>query len=88
MSFLHDIFLGQVSNEQVVPCNYRAEIYSGEYAYFENVKGLKSFSDNKVELFLKRGVITVTGRNLFLKKYGAGDVCIGGDVNGFKVDGD
>lgn len=85
MGFLQDLLFGTVSSEQVAPCNYRAEIVSDRYAYLENVKGIKSFDDDKVELFLKKGTITVTGKRLFLKKYGAGDVCIGGEIEGFFI---
>lgn len=85
MGFLQDLLFGTVSSEQVAPCNYRAEIVSDRYAYIENVKGIKSFDDDKVELFLKKGTITVTGKKLFLKKYGTGDVCIGGEIEGFFI---
>ncbi|MBS1455544.1 MAG: hypothetical protein HP008_00555 [Clostridia bacterium] len=54
MGFLQDLLFGTVSSEQVAPCNYRAEIISDRYAYIENVKGIKSFDEDRVELFLKR----------------------------------
>ncbi len=85
MGFLDDVFFGAVSTETVSPCDYRVEIFSGKYAYFENILGIKSFSSEKIELKIKKGYISVAGEGLCVKKYGLGDICIGGTVTEFKV---
>ncbi len=63
---------------------YKAVIAEG-YGYFENVKGIKSYKEDEVVLFLKKGELVVRGENLALKKYGLGDAVIVGKIDGFDV---
>lgn len=45
---------------------YRA-VVAENYAYFENVKGIKSYKEDEIVLFLKKGEMSVRGERLALK---------------------
>ena len=57
---------------------YKAVI-AESYGYFENIKGIKSYSEEEIVLFLKKG------EQLTLKKFGLGDAVIVGKIDGFEV---
>ncbi len=59
---------------------FKATLFGNKAIYFENVKELKSFSQQKVELRLKEGEISVEGEGLCIKKYCIGDVAITGRI--------
>ncbi len=49
--------------------------------YFENICGIRSYSPEEITLSIKRGGITVRGKELYIKKYCAGDVVICGKIS-------
>ena len=63
---------------------YRA-VVAENYAYFKNVKGIKSYKEDEIVLFLKKGEMCVRGERLALKKFGLGDVVIVGKIDAFDV---
>lgn len=63
---------------------YKAVI-AESYGYFENIKGIKSYSEEEIVLFLKKGELSVRGEKLTLKKFGLGDAVIVGKIDGFEV---
>ena len=48
--------------------------------YFENVKGVVSYSDTEIVLKTKPCRIVIKGENLFIKKYCEGDISICGKI--------
>ena len=49
--------------------------------YFQNVKRITEFSQEKIVLRGKKGIVSVEGKNLSIGKYYAGDVAIKGDID-------
>ena len=52
--------------------------------YFENVSHIVSYSEDQIVLAFKGAVVTVSGRNLYIKKYCEGDAAICGKIIGLK----
>lgn len=59
---------------------FRAVLFGEDALYLEGVRSIKSYSENKVELRLGKGGLTVLGEGLFIKKYCAGDLAVCGKV--------
>lgn len=58
----------------------------GEYAaYFENVSGIKQFSNQEIIFYVKKGEICVSGENLYVKKFYQGDLVISGEIKKVEV---
>lgn len=55
-------------------------VLDGQGGYFQNVKRISEFSPERIVLRGKKGAVKVEGKNLFLKKYYAGDVAVGGEI--------
>ena len=55
-------------------------LFAGRCGYFENVRGIASFSDTAVELLLKRGEVHIGGKGLHVARYGSGDLLLKGDI--------
>lgn len=87
MDFTGNIFknLGVVA--PFTPLPYRATILGGCAGYFENVKGIKSFSKTEIILYLKKGELTVSGENLSINKFCLGDLMICGNITCVKASG-
>ena len=80
MSFLQDEFL-QVLEDS--PTGYRVTIISGKGCYIENVKKLLGFSDTEILVLVNGKVIAVSGKNLKIDGYFAGDMQISGKITSF-----
>lgn len=59
---------------------FRAVLIGEESCYLENVASVKSYSPDKIELYLKKGGLKITGENLFIKKFCAGDLAVCGKI--------
>lgn len=79
MSFIDNIkeSLGLVSIGEPL---YRAVIFGENSVYIENVKGIISYSKDRIEVLLKSGTLIIVGENLVVKKYCGGDLAICGKV--------
>lgn len=55
-------------------------IVDGKGGYFQNVKKLLEFSDDKIVFRGKKGTVCVEGQGLSLGKYFAGDATVLGDI--------
>lgn len=60
---------------------FKACLIGDNAVYLQGVKGLKSFSNESIVVFLKRGEVEIKGENLYIKKYCLGDVAICGKIN-------
>ncbi len=61
--------------------SFKAVLYGDSAGYFENISGIKSYSPDEVILSIKRGTVIVRGKDMFIKKYCAGDVVICGRIS-------
>ena len=65
--------------EDVAPA-FRVILFGETAAYVEGVKSIKSYSQDKIELFMKKGEMKITGEGLYVKKYCAGDLAVCGKI--------
>lgn len=56
-------------------------VLDGQGGYFQNVKRILEFSQEKIVLRGKKGCVCVQGKNLSIGKYYAGDVSVKGDID-------
>lgn len=59
---------------------YRAVIFGDSAVYVENVLGIISYERENIVLSVKKATITVSGNDLYIKKYCLGDVVICGEI--------
>ena len=78
MGLTEEIF--SVFGETVAPSAFRVMMFGEKAAYIEGGKSIKSYSQDKIELFLGKGELCVKGEELFVKKYCAGDVAVCGKI--------
>ena len=57
-------------------------VIDGRGGYFQNVKRLLEFSEERIILQGKKGALRIDGSRLFLGKYAAGDVAVFGEITG------
>lgn len=79
--------LKKLGIDAAAPAPYRALISGNGFSYFENIKGIKSYSAEEISLFLKRGELRVQGSGLTIEKYALGDIVIGGRITAFETAG-
>ena len=65
----------------------KAVLVGGFGGFFENVKGIASFSDTEVCLLLRRGEVRVGGRGLRIARYGEGDLLLRGEIERVELTG-
>ena len=65
-----------------IPCepSFRVVLFGECAGYFENIKTIKSFSPEQIILVVKNGGLAVSGANMFIKKFCAGDLVICGKI--------
>jgi hypothetical protein len=63
----------------------RCTIVPGGGGYFEGVKSVGDFSNEKIVVYFPKQVVEITGEGLSIKKYYDGDLQIGGKVACVKV---
>ena len=59
---------------------FRATIIGDVAGFFEGVVDVHDFSDEKIVLRLKKGGFVINGKNLYVKKYCAGDLVVCGKI--------
>ena len=82
MSFINEV-LKVLGGEETTPA-FRVMLFGDAAAYVEGVKAIKSYSRDKIELFIRKGEITITGEELFVKKFCAGDLAVCGKIISIK----
>ena len=81
-------FIDEISNffgEEELFCKFKATLFSDKCVYFEKVKEIIGFSEEKIDLRLKKGQIMVEGEKLCIKKYCSGDVAITGKIKNLSI---
>ena len=56
-------------------------VIDGKGGYFQNVKRLLEFSENKIVFKGRKGAVSVEGEKLSLGKYFAGDAAVLGNIH-------
>ena len=59
---------------------FRAVLFGESAGYFENVKSVVCYSKEQIILALSSGGLSVSGENLYIKKYCLGDIVICGKI--------
>ena len=59
---------------------YRAVVFGDNAVYVENVLGIISYQKDKVVLAVKKATLTVSGSELYIKKYCLGDLVVCGKI--------
>ena len=62
-------------------------VFPGRCAYFENVKGIRSFSSAAVAVRIGKIFLRAEGENLHVRQYCGGDLVLFGDVRKVEVVG-
>lgn len=80
MSFIEN--MSEIFGEELFSAHggFRAVLYGMNAAYFESVTGVSVYTPEEISFFVKGAVITVTGEELYIKKYCAGDLAICGKI--------
>ena len=78
MSFIEEV-LKVFGGEEIVP-TFKVIMIGENATYIEGVKSIKSYSREKIELFMKKGEMKIAGEGLFIKKYCAGDLAVCGKI--------
>ena len=55
-------------------------VIAGRGGYFQNIKRLEEFSEERIVLRGKRGGVRVEGSGLRLGRYGSGDAAVFGEI--------
>ena len=72
--------LSIIEKNSKIGLNELAVLLGEESAYFENIRSIKSYSPLKIEIFLRKGLLTIEGEQLFIKKYCGGDLIVCGKI--------
>jgi sporulation protein YqfC len=86
MGLMERIAIDLGLDEQLFLSGVKYIVFDGHSAYFEGIKGIKSFSEGEVQLYLKKGSITIEGDSLRIKKLCKGDVALLGNIKAVKRD--
>jgi sporulation protein YqfC len=81
MGFIDNIieFLG--GEEFYKNQSFRAVMFGDSAVYFEGVTSIISYEKEQVLLGVKKGRLTIKGKDLYIKKYCMGDVVICGKIS-------
>lgn len=80
MGFIENIFENFNFEQPPKEPIFRAVLFGENAGYFENVSGIKSFTDTDIEIYLKKGGVIIRGEGLFVKKFCAGDLVVCGKI--------
>jgi sporulation protein YqfC len=84
MGLMERIAIDLGLDEQLFLSGVKYIVFDGHSAYFEGIKGIKSFSEAEIQLYLKKGSIIVEGDCLKIKKLCRGDVALTGNIKAVK----
>ncbi len=59
---------------------FKATFFGDSAVYFENIRGIISYTAEEINLALKKGGIRLNGQGLYVKKYCMGDVAVCGKI--------
>ena len=80
MSFIDEIKGCFDLNELPMNPRFRAVMFGDCAVYVENVKTIASYHSEEILLCIKGGGLLIRGKNLYVKKFCAGDVAVCGKI--------
>ena len=80
MGFMENIVKSLGLDGFIAEQSFRGVLIGDGAGYFENVRSVKSYSPDKIELVLKKGGLKISGEKLVIKKYCAGDIAVCGTI--------
>ena len=82
---LFEEIVSRLGLDEEVASGEKYVVFPGRCAYFEGVKGIRSFSSSAVEVLMKSGAYRAEGEGLKVARYGGGGLMLLGNV--LKVEG-
>ena len=80
MRLFEEILSAAGFDEELAFGGAKVVLIAGRCGYFENVKGISSFTDTAVSLLTKRGEVRIEGKGLRVARYGGGDLLLRGEI--------
>ncbi len=80
MGLIENVLSGMGEAIPYEPC-FKAVMFGANAGYFENICGIKSYSPDEIILSVKGGGLVVRGKDMYIKKYCAGDVVVCGQIS-------
>ena len=77
---LFEEIVSRLGLDEEVASGEKYVVFPGRCAYFEGVKGIRSFSSSAVEGLMKSGAYRAEGEGLKVARYGGGDLMLLGNV--------
>ena len=77
---LFEEIVSRLGLDEEVASGEKYVVFPGRCAYFEGVKGIRSFSSSAVEVLMKSGAYRAEGEGLKVARYGGGDLMLLGYV--------
>ena len=77
---LFEEIVSRLGLDEEVDSGEKYVVFPGRCAYFEGVKGIRSFSSSAVEVLMKSGAYRAEGEGLKVARYGGGDLMLLGNV--------
>lgn len=77
---LFEEIVSRLGLDEEVASGEKYVVFPGRCAYFEGVKGIRSFSSSAVEVLMKSGTYRAEGEGLKVARYGGGDLMLLGNV--------
>ena len=77
---LFEEIVSRLGLDEEVASGEKYVVFPGRCAYFEGVKGIRSFSSSAVEVLMKSGAYRAEGEGLKVARYGGGDLMLLGTV--------
>ena len=86
MSFIEEVknMLG-ADNFPASPA-FRAVMFGDKAVYLEGVRSIREYSENRIEVSVSKGTVTVSGEKLYVKRYCMGDMAICGKIKSLTRD--
>lgn len=80
MKLFDEIMSRLGADEEIVFSGVKYVVFDGRCAYFENVKGIGDFTENEIQILLKKGKLKVSGNGLYIRRFIEGDLAIYGEI--------
>ena len=75
---LFEEIVSRLGLDEEVASGEKYVVFPGRCAYFEGVKGIRSFSSSAVEVLMKSGAYRAEGEGLKVARYGGETSCCSG----------
>ena len=80
MSFIENVTCFFCGEKEIVPYDFRYQVFGSRGGYFEGVQGIVGYNDKEVLFAVKSGKISVEGKDLKIEKLYDKDVAVSGKI--------